>query len=140
MPAPISDEQIEILKATYAETGVIRSAARAAHVSVSTAKKYVDSNDGFEQARTEKRLTIIDYIATAQVKLIESMVDAATLAKASLQEKAVAFGIVTDKGLLLTGQATSRSETITDPSARLTPDEMEAAARIREKFAAEVAV
>jgi hypothetical protein len=135
---PVSDETIEIIKATFAETGNLRAAARAANCSQSTAKKYAQSRDEFEQVRAVKRLTLIDHIAIAQVKLIDAMTDPDKLAKSSLHDIGVAFGIVTDKGLLLTGQATSRSETIgRDPGSVLTPEEMELAARVREKLAAQ---
>lgn len=133
---PITDEQIEIIKAVFAETGKIDAAAKTAGVSWSTAQKYAGSRDEYESLRAEKRLTIIERIAVAQGVLIDAMTDTDKLAKASLQEIGVVFGIVTDKGLLMTGQATSRNETIGgDPAARLTPEEMEQAARIRERFA-----
>lgn len=106
----ITDEQIELIKATFAETGSVRASARAAKVSVSTAKKYAGSRDGFEQLRTEKRVDIIESLADARIILLASMVDESALKKASLHEKAVAFGIVTDKHQLLTGEATERHE------------------------------
>lgn len=135
---PISDEQIEVIKATFAETGSVRGSARAAGVSVATAKKYADNKDEYERMRTEKRIDIIAKIAEVQIKLLDTMADDSHLAKADFNDLGVTFGILTDKRLLLTGQATSRSETITDPAARLTPDEMELAGRIRDKIAAEV--
>lgn len=129
------DETIERIKATYAETGDVQAAANAAHVSWSTARKYVGSRDEFESIRAEKRIDIIARIAEVQIQLLDSMVDADSLKKASLSEKSVAFGIVTDKHLLLTGQATQRTENLVpDPAARLTPDELEAASRIRAKL------
>lgn len=135
---PISDEQIEIIKATYAETGNIRASSRAANVSVSTAKKYCDSSDDLEQIRTEKRIDIIAKIAEVQVVLLDTMMSKNHLGKASLTEIGVTFGIISDKRQLLTGQATQRTETIaSDPAARLTPDEIESAKRIRAKLAAE---
>lgn len=138
----LTDLQIEIIKSTYAETGRLRAAARAAGCSPNTVKKYIgpDGNEQYEQVRTEKRIDIIRTIGDAKIKLIAAMTDEPHLAKASVQELATAFGILTDKELLMTGQATSRTETITDPSARLTPDEMEAASKIRAKLAAEASV
>lgn len=133
---PVSDETIEIIKATFAETGNLRASARAAGCSVATAKKYAGSRDQFEQVRTEKRLDIIDRIKDAQVKMIDAMIDPEKLAKSSLHDIGIAFGIVTDKGLLLSGQATSRTENLTkDPATILTPEEMVQAAAIRERFA-----
>ena len=108
----ISDEQIEIIKATFAETGNLSAAARAAKCSISTASKYVDpaTKDEFEDIRNEKRVDIIEALGAARIKLLNSMVEDDTLKKASLNEKAVAFGIVTDKHQLLTGEATERHE------------------------------
>lgn len=109
---PVSDETIEIIKATFAETGSIRAAARAAKCSVSTASKYTDPTvrDQFERIRTEKRIDIIEALAAARITLLNAMVDPDALKKASLHEKAVAFGVVTDKHQLLTGEATERHE------------------------------
>ena len=137
---PITDKQIELIKAAFAETGSIRAASRAAGVSVATASKYVKASDRdqFEQIRTRKRVDIIEAIGDAKVKLIEAMTDAAHLTKASVQELATAFGILQDKELLLNGQATSRTAVVTDdPMSRLTPEEIEQAKRIRAKLAAE---
>jgi hypothetical protein len=133
------DETIEQIKATYAMNGNARETSRVLGVPFSTVRKHItsDEQDEFAQVRAEKRIDIIHVIGDAKIKLIEAMTDAPHLAKASVQELATAFGILQDKELLLTGQATSRTETITDPSARLTPDEMEAAGKIRAKLAAE---
>lgn len=70
--------------------------------------------------------------------LVSHMTKPEVIASANLKETATAFGIIIDKFQLLTGQATARTETgPTDPG-RLTPEEREVAARIREKLAAEV--
>lgn len=106
----ITDEQIELIKATFAETGSVRAAARAAKVSVATAKKYAGTRDNFEQLRTVKRVNIIEALAEARITLLNAMVEPTTLAKASLSEKSIAFGVVTDKHQLLTGEATERHE------------------------------
>lgn len=137
---PVSDETIEIIKAAYAETGSLRAAARAAGCSQAAAKKYAQTRDEYEQVRAVKRLDIIEHIKDAQIKLIDAMTDPAKLEKSSLQEIGVAFGIITDKGLLLDGKATQRSEIVTDPSAILTPEQMEQAAAIRARFAGEAKV
>lgn len=107
---PISGEQIEQIKATYAETGNLRASARSAGVSVATAKKYVESSDEFEQVRTQKRVDIIEALADARIKLLNAMIEPDALKKASLGEKSIAFGVVTDKHQLLTGEATERHE------------------------------
>lgn len=109
---PVSDETIEALRLAYAESGSARAAARAAGCSIATALKYLGQpdRDQFEQLRSQKRADIIETMATVRIKLLESMVSEDALKKASLQEKAVAFGIVTDKHQLLTGEATERHE------------------------------
>lgn len=133
----LTDTQIEIIKSTYAETGRLRAAARAANCSPSTVKKYIgpDDSEQFEQVRTEKRIDIIRTIGDAKLKIIAAMTDETHLANASVHELAVAFGILTDKELLMTGQPNSRVHNTTDASATLTPEEMEQAAIIRERFA-----
>lgn len=136
--AQVSDETIERIKATFAETGNLRATARACGCSQSTAKKYAGSRDDFEQVRAVKRLDIIDHIKDAQIKLIDAMTDPDKLKSSSIHDIGVAFGIVTDKGLLLSGQATARTENIgIDPRSVLTPDELAAASRIRAKLSAD---
>lgn len=104
------DETIEQIKATFSETGSYDAAAKAAGVSWATAQKYADSKDEFETLRVEKRIDIIEKIKQVQIILLDAIVDPATLSKASMQEKSVAFGIVTDKGQLLSGEPTERHE------------------------------
>ena len=106
----ITDDQIEQIKATFAETGNLRASARAADVSFATAKKYAGAHDEYEQLRAEKRIDIIAKIADVQIKLLNAMVEPAHLTKASLSEIGTAFGIVTDKRQLLSGEATERHE------------------------------
>lgn len=141
----ITDEQAETIRATYAMTGKLSQAAKAAGVSESTAKKYANLADGFAELRAEKLALTIEQIIVkcgdVQGKLLEALVDDAKLAKASFQEVATAFGIVTDKRQLLSGQATDRREHVAaDVLARLTPEEKEQAARIREKLSREASL
>ena len=127
--------KIEIIKATYAETGNYSEAARAANVSVATAKKYADADDSLEELRKQKRVDLIDHIAEVQAVLLDAMTEPKRLNKASLSELGNQFGNLTEKRLLLTGQATSRTETLTnDPAAKLTPDERMLAAQLRDKL------
>lgn len=109
---PISDEQIEIIKATFAETGNLSAAARAAGCSISTASKYTDpvNKDEFEDIRNLKRVDIIDAITEAQIALIGAIKTKATSSDETTRDLATAFGILTDKHQLLTGQATERHE------------------------------
>lgn len=133
------DETIERIKATYAMNGNARETSRVLNVPMSTVTKYIDPEikDEFEQVRTEKRLSVIEHIAIAQIKFIEAMTDPDKLRKAQISEIGSVFETVTKNGLLMAGQATSILGTVTDPSVRLTPDEMEAASKIRAKLAAE---
>lgn len=141
----ITDEQVETIRATYVMTGKLTDAAKAAGVSKSCALKYVHTSDGLEQLRTEKLAITIDEIIVkcgqVQEKLLTAMVDDTKLQRASFQEVATAFGIVTDKRQLLSGQATDRREHVSaDAASKLTAEEMEQAAKIRERLAQQVGV
>jgi hypothetical protein len=88
--------------------------------------------------RTQKKVDVAAKMGDLQIALIDALMSSEKISKASYQELATTLGITTEKRLLIMGQPTSRNENITaDPSAKLTPDEMEAAARIRAKLAAE---
>ena len=145
MATALSDEQIERLHLEYATNGgKIRAAARAIGVSQSTASKYIDRETTnpappeVQAVRTRKKVDIAEKMGELQVVLIDALMTSEKIAKASYQELATTLGITTEKRLLVMGQATVRTETISpDPAARLTPDEMAAAARIRDKLAAE---
>lgn len=131
------DETIEQIKATYAMNGSLAETAKVLSVPKTTVAKYTTQAevDQFEQVRTQKRPDIINAIGDAKIKLLKAMVDDDHLAKASLQELAVAFGILQDKELLLTGQATSRTETISsEPLDRLSVDDIEQLERLRDKL------
>jgi hypothetical protein len=131
----LTAEKIEIIKATYAETGNYSESARAARVSVATAKKYVDTQDDLEELRKQKRVSLIDHIADVQAVLLDAMTEPKRLGKASLSELGNQFSNLTEKRLLLTGQATARTETLTaDSATKLTPDERMLAARLRDKL------
>lgn len=108
----ITPEQIERIKAVYAETGNVAAAARAAGVTKSTAHKYCHaSHDEFEQVRTEKRLDIIEQIAEARRLYVEHLMKPEVIADADAKDAATVFGILTDKHQLLIGGATARTET-----------------------------
>ena len=143
MATALTDEQIERLHLEYATTGTYRATARAVGVSVESVRKYIkaeaeDPGSPLGRMRTQKRVDIAEKMGDLQIALIEALMTSEKIAKASYHELAVTLGITTEKRLLVMGQATSRTETIgADPAARLTPDEMAAAARIRDKLAAE---
>lgn len=71
------------------------------------------------------------------VRMLDHLETPGTIEKMNGQQLAVAMGIIVDKHELLTGEPTSRSETVPIDPGRLTPEEREAAARIREKLEAE---
>lgn len=131
----ITDQQIEIIHATYAETGSYSAAAHDAGCTVSTTRKYVLESDNLVELRNQKRADVVSVASTARIRLIEAMVDAEKIKRASISELATAVGILTDKIQILTGKATSRNEHISvDPSSQLTAEEMEKAAELREKL------
>lgn len=121
----------------YAETGSQREAARQARCSVGVVKKYLDPvADGLEQLRTQKKADIIEEIGEVRLALLTAMKTPEKIAKASMSELATSFGILTDKHQILTGGATARIETGTaDPASRLSADELEQLANLREKLA-----
>jgi molybdenum-dependent DNA-binding transcriptional regulator ModE len=141
--AALTDEQIERLHLEYAQTGSYRAASRAVGVSVESARKYLkagadDPDSPLGRMRTQKKVDVAAKMGDLQIALIDALMSSEKISKASYQELATTLGITTEKRLLIMGQPTSRNENITaDPSAKLTPDEMEAAARIRAKLAAE---
>ena len=141
---PLPDETIEVIKNTYARTGRYREAARAAGVSFGSAKKYADQEDDIEQLRAQKRLEVafdvITKSAEAQEKLLASLIDPAKLREATVKDIATAYGIITDKLLLMRGEPTTRTEHTTnpDPASKLTPTEMNQLADLRDKLMAEV--
>src|SRR4051812_4517813 len=133
------DETIERIKATYAFNGSLKQTSIELGVPIATVSKYVnqESKDQFESVRIEKIAAVIPSIvemcAQAQRVFLTAMMSEEKIKGADLAQVAVSFGIVTEKALLLTGQATQRTEHVNDPG-KLTSDEMEAAARIRAKF------
>lgn len=133
----LTDRQIETIRLSYAETGSQRQAARRAGCAVSSVKQYlVPVMDELEHIRTQKKIDIIEEIASVRLALLTAMGTPEKIAKASMQELATSFGILTDKHQILTGGATERTETGTyDPVSRLSADELEQLATIRDKLA-----
>jgi seryl-tRNA(Sec) selenium transferase len=141
MASALTDEQVERLHLEYALSGRYRAAARAVGVSVESARKYLkaeveDADSPLRRMRTQKKIDIAEKFGDLQVAMIDALMDKAKIEKASYQELANTLGIATEKRLLVMGQATIRTETVTaDPAAKLTPEELEVAARIRAKLA-----
>ena len=140
-------ETIERIKATYAMVGTIAETARDLNLPESTVRKYVspEVHARFAEVRDQKLAEVIpdivDEIAQTRLALIRAMRDPGKIAEADIRDLATAFGITADKYQLVTGQPTARNHNLNegkDPSTVLTPEEMEQAARIRERFAAEV--
>lgn len=137
-------EMQERIRTTHAVAGTIAETARQLGLPESTVRKYVSpaERDEFAQIRGQKLAEelpkIVDEIAEAQRAIIKAMRDPAKIAQADMRDLATAFGILTDKHQLLTGQPTQRNHNLNegkDPATILTPEEMEQAARIRERFA-----
>lgn len=140
MGAALTDEQIERLHLEYAQSRKIDCAAKAVGVSWGAAKKYlnipIDPLTPLAQVRERKKIDIAVKMGEVIEVQLAALATPEKIAKASYQELSTSIGILTDKRLLLTGQPTSRTETLTaDPTAKLTPDELEVAARIRAKLA-----
>lgn len=114
----ITPEQIERIKAIYAETGNISEAARAAGVRPATARKYVRQDDEFDKVRQEKRADIIEQIAAARLLYVEHLMKPEVIADADAKDAATVFGILTDKHQLLIGGATNRTETVQGETVR----------------------
>jgi hypothetical protein len=138
---PTPDETIERIKATYAMNGNARETSRALNVPVATVHKYIDpeSKNEFEQVRTEKLSEVIPNVIAkieqVEMVLLDAIIKRAKTGEDTARDLATAFGILRDKHLLITGQPNSRVHNTTDASATLTPEEMEQAAIIRERFA-----
>lgn len=142
---PLTDEQIAAVRDAFAQTGRYDVAANTVGCSIKTAQRHCRD--------IPRPATIVPVVSEAVIKTADDIADATLLiigpimahmgdpnviAQSSLKDAATAFGIVVDKFLLLTGQATSRTETGAIDPGKLTPEEREMAARIRAKLAAAV--
>jgi len=138
---PTPDETIERIKATYAMNGNARETSRVLSVPIATVHKYIDpeSKDAFEQVRTEKLAEVIPNVIArieqVEMVLLDAIMKRAKTGEDSVRDLATAFGILRDKHLLITGQPNVRTHNTSEAVATLTPEEMEQAAKIRERFA-----
>jgi hypothetical protein len=111
----ITPEQIERLKAAYAESGNISESARIAGLTRPTAQKYVRLSDEFDKARQEKREETIkdaaEQIAKAREMYLDHLMQPTVIATADAKDTATVIGILTDKHQLISGGATARTET-----------------------------
>lgn len=141
----LTDEQQTALRDAWEQSGRYDVAALAAGCSTASARRYLKDVPKPDHAvATVATLKTADEISTAILQVIgpifAHITDPNVIAQASLKDASTSAGILIDKFLLLTGQATSRTESLgVDPS-KLTPEEREMAAKIRRKLAAEAGV
>jgi hypothetical protein len=118
----LTDEQIERIKQTFADTGSVRGTARALSMPVSTVALHCKRTDEYEQIRTEKYTALIgniaEELAAVRQLYLDHLKQPAVIAAASAKDAAVIVGIVTDKYQLITGEATERSEHVHTDDAR----------------------
>lgn len=126
----------------YAETGNINHAAREAQCTWTSAKKYVTEHaDELQKLREQKKADVLNQMAVTRIRALEELITPHRLVSSSTGELTTLVGVLTDKIQILSGGVTSRSAHLdeSDPASRLTPEELEQAAKIRERLAAEVA-
>jgi hypothetical protein len=115
----ITDWQVETIRLAYAESGSISYAAIAAGVAFNTAKSYItEKRDELSKLRNEKKADVIAQVALVRIRILEEMHGTTRLSKSSLGELTMAFGILTDKHQLLTGEVTNRTENVNGDSPR----------------------
>jgi hypothetical protein len=118
--------EIEIIKNAFANGATIDGAAKAAGVSWSTAQKYVSFRDEYEALREQKRQELIaqtaaDYVPQLLAGIGEYLAhirQPAVIAETDARAAIVVIATAIDKVLLLTGQATERSEYVHTDDAR----------------------
>lgn len=134
----LSEWQVQAIEDAWIMTGNASVGARVAGCNARTAQKHVRENlerlTALAAQKAPSHLETLQYILN---RLLGGLADPAKIDQASLGDVAKATGIVIDKMQLLSGQATARVETGAIDPGRLTPEEMEQAARIRKKLAAE---
>ena len=134
----LSEEQVETIRQAWILTGNAAYAAKLAGCSGSTAAKFVRENrTELLRLRSEKAPSLMETLNAVLTEVLAGLVDPAKIKSAQYGELSRTAGIVIDKMQLLSGQATARVETGAIDPGKLTPEEMEQAARIRAKLAAE---
>lgn len=135
---PLSKEDHDAIRAAYLLTDSSHAIARMTGFPVSTVNDYVRKNrEELRMFRTEKAPDLTERIDSLLQYILNEAFDPARISSANLGQLMTGIGILVDKRQLLTGKATARTETSTFDPGKLTPEEREAAARIREKLAAE---
>jgi hypothetical protein len=122
----LSAVEIETLKNSFANGATIDGAAKAAGVSWHTAEKYAAFRDEYAALRDAKRQELIaqtaaDYVPQLLAGIGEYLAhirQPAVIAETDARAAIVVIATAIDKVLLLTGQATERSEHVNTDDAR----------------------
>jgi hypothetical protein len=135
----VSDAEIEILQNAFANGATVDAAAKAAGVGWHFASKYQGVRDEYATIRDEKRRELIaqtaaDYVPQLLAGIGEYLAhirEPAVIAETDARAAIIVIATAIDKVLLLTGQATERSEHVNadDVRARLAARFDEIAAR-----------
>jgi hypothetical protein len=136
--AELTEEQIVAIKEAYQSEGTITGAARVTGYHHRTIKKYTEGDPTPPSAAKPppKKEDMPPRILRVLSLMLDNFETPGVIEKMNGQQLAVAFGIMLDKHELVTGQPTTRSETGPIDLGRLTPEEREIAAKIRDKLAA----
>lgn len=138
--AELTAEQVAQIRAAYQAEGTINAAARVTGFHHRTVRKYIEGEPAPTTAAkpAPKKEDIPPQMRRVLVLMLDHLLTPGTIEKMNGQQLAVAMGIIVDKHELLTGEPTVRTESGSIDPGKLTPEEREAAARIREKLAAEI--
>lgn len=131
----LSLEQIERIVYHYAMSNSISYTAREAQVNRTSVRKYVKENlDEIDRLRREKKIEVVDALHAVQLRLVQELFDEDKIRVATLVDVAKTMGIVTDKLQLISGKATSRTESTTYDINRLSDEEKNSLAELRDKM------
>lgn len=135
---PRSENDHDAIRAAYLLTDSGSAIARMTGIPPTTVNAFIRANrEELRQLRQEKEIDVTDRIDALLEYILGEAFEPSRIKNANLGQLMTGIGILVDKRQLLTGKATARTETSTFDPGKLTPEEREAAARIREKLAAE---
>lgn len=105
----LTDELKENVRAFLISNGNVRETARKFGISPSSVMKIRDEDaNEFEQLRTDKKA---EFVSNAWSMIGEILVEMRNkMPEASFRDLSTGLGIITDKALLVSGEATSRSD------------------------------
>lgn len=110
----LTEQQVEIIRECWLLTRNGSFAARQAGCAARTANAYIkEHQDDLLRLLQEKKPEIIDQLSAAREALLHQLLQSETLGTASVGELTKGIGIITDKILLMSGQATSRTDNTT---------------------------